>query len=268
MTLDAILTKLQQAYSALAEVINLDILALIANYPHLAYFIIFLGTFVEGETFIIFAGYYAHQGILSLPLLIFWAAVGSFLGDQVWFFLGRRYGHRMLRRYPRWQPGVESALGLAQKYSTWFILSFRFIYGIRNVSSFALGMSGLGWPRFFVLNFIAAVIWAITFAGSGYLFGKASAAVLGGMAKNVGLGLLVLFLVVGWVLLRIQRRQKAAQANGNGGENGGENGDANGDENGDVNGDGRKVVARDDAGQGDVARDGEAARSKANSTKE
>ncbi len=72
-------------------------------------------------------------------------------------------------------------------------------------------MSGLGWPRFLVLNLIAALLWATSFAGSGYLFGKASAAMLGDMATNVGIGLLVVFLVVGWVLIRLQRRQKSKE---------------------------------------------------------
>jgi hypothetical protein len=31
----------------------------------------------------------------------------------------------MLRRYPRWQPGVDKALGLLEKYSTAFILRIR-----------------------------------------------------------------------------------------------------------------------------------------------
>lgn len=209
VTLDSLATVLQQAYGAVIQAVNVDVLALISGYPHLAYAIIFFGTFVEGETFVIFAGYYAHQGILSLPLLVLFAALGSFCGDQMWFLLGRRYGHRLLRRYPRWEPGVENALSLAQKYSTGFILSFRFIYGVRNFSSIALGMSGLSWPRFMALNFIAAWVWAVIFAGSGYLFGKASVAMLGKMATNFGLGLLVVFLVAGWLLLRLQRRQKA-----------------------------------------------------------
>ena len=50
----------------------------------------------------------------------------------------------MLRRYPRWQPGVDKALGLLEKYSTAFILSFRFVYGIRNFSSFAATLFSVG----------------------------------------------------------------------------------------------------------------------------
>lgn len=208
MHLESFIGQVQQIFETAIALFNLDILKLITAYPHLAYGIVFLGTFIEGETFIIFAGYYAHRGLFSLPFLILWAALGSFAGDQLWFYLGRRYGHPLLGRYPRWQPGVESALALAAKYSTGFILTFRFIYGIRNVSSFALGMSELAWVKFLILNFLAALLWAASFAGTGYLFGSASHAFLGDMAQNFGFAMLVLFLVVAAVLVRLQHRRK------------------------------------------------------------
>ncbi len=216
MHVQTFIANAQQIFETALALFNLDILKLITAHPHLAYGIVFLGTFIEGETFVIFAGYYAHRDLFSLPLLVLWAALGSFAGDQLWFYLGRRYGHPLLGRYPRWQPGVTSALALAAKYSTGFILTFRFIYGIRNVSSFALGMSELAWLRFLVLNFIAALLWAASFACTGYLFGTASKAVLGTMAQNVGLAMLLVFVVVAAVLVRLQHRKK--RSNGNGGK--------------------------------------------------
>ena len=103
----------------------------------------FVWTFIEGETFVIFAGYAAKLEILNLPELIAAACLGSFAGDQFYFFIGRRFGHKLLERFPRWRPGVETALGFLHQYNTWFVLSFRFVYGVRNFSSFAMGMSGL-----------------------------------------------------------------------------------------------------------------------------
>ena len=212
MHVQTFIANAQQIFETALALFNLDILKLITAHPHLAYGIVFLGTFIEGETFVIFAGYYAHRDLFSLPLLVLWAALGSFAGDQLWFYLGRRYGHPLLGRYPRWQPGVTSALALAAKYSTGFILTFRFIYGIRNVSSFALGMSELAWLRFLVLNFIAALLWAASFACTGYLFGSASHAFLGDVAQNFGLGMLVVFAVVVWIIITVHKRQKRRAA--------------------------------------------------------
>jgi membrane protein DedA with SNARE-associated domain len=194
----------------------MDLQQLIFDYGDWFYPCTFLWTFLEGETFVIFAGYAAEQGLLSLWKLVLAAWLGSFAGDQFYFFIGRRFGHRLLKRFPKWRPGVESALGFLHKYNTYFILSFRFVYGVRNFSSFAMGMSGLPWIRFFGLNLIAAGAWACTFAGVGYLFGHAFEAILGQAARDVGLALLAAFLIATWLGLRAhlrrQKREAAAKA--------------------------------------------------------
>ena len=103
---------------------------------------------------------------------------------------------------------------MLEKYSTAFILSFRFVYGIRNFSSFAMGMSSLSWRRFAVLNFIAAGIWAVCFAGAGYLAGMALQHVVGeaaGTLSLVLLGALVLF-TIGAVLVNRWRKRRADAA--------------------------------------------------------
>jgi membrane protein DedA with SNARE-associated domain len=163
---------------------------------------IFVWTFLEGETIVIFGGYAAHHGIVDPIKLLIVAWLGSFLGDQLWFFLGRRYGEALLTRFPKSRPKVEIALDLLYEYNTLFILSFRFIYGIRNVSSFAVGLSSLTWSRFAVLNFIAAGVWASSFVAAGYVFSQVSEAALGKGAKVFGLGALAVFIVMVAIMLR------------------------------------------------------------------
>jgi len=193
-----------------------DVNQLIADYGGWFYAITFLWTFLEGETFVIFAGAAAHQGLLNLHWLIVAAWAGSFAGDQLYFFIGRRWGVKLLARFPRHRAPVDLALGFLYKYNIGFILTFRFIYGIRNVSSFAMGLSALPYVRFLALNFIAAGLWAVTFAGSGYLLGKAFEAMLGDLAEQFGLIMLGVFLLVisGVVIMhkRLQRREAALLA--------------------------------------------------------
>lgn len=68
------------------------------GYPFL-----FLGTFLEGETILVIAGFLAHRMYLRLPWVIAVAFAGSLLGDQVAFFLGRHKGRGMLDRRPKWR---------------------------------------------------------------------------------------------------------------------------------------------------------------------
>lgn len=187
----------------------MDIAETIRDYGDWFYVITFVWTFLEGETFVLFAGLAARQDILRLDLLIAVAWLGSFAGDQVYFWIGRRWGHALLRRFPRWSPGVHAALDLLRRYDTWFILSFRFIYGVRNFSSFAMGTSGLSWPRFLILNFIAAGVWATTFAGAGYIVGATFEHLLGDLALVFGLVMLLIFATVIAFIARSQRRRIA-----------------------------------------------------------
>src|SRR5579864_7258338 len=159
-----------------------DVPRLIRQYGGWFYVVTFGWTFVEGETFVLVAGFAAAQGLLSAPLLLLAAWSGSFAGDQCYFWIGRRYGLRLLSHRPRWRERVDKALAWVKRYDKWFVLSFRFIYGIRNFSSFALGISGIGWRRFLVLNLVAALVWATVFVGAGFFCGRAFERMLGELA--------------------------------------------------------------------------------------
>src|SRR4051794_23301203 len=184
---------------------------LIADYGVYFYFLIFVWTFFEGETIVLFAAFAAAQGLLDPLLLLIAAGLGSYLGDQCYFWLGRQYGVRLLNRFPSWRPGVENALSWLERYDVWFILSFRFIYGVRNFSSFALGLSAVRWDRFLRLNFFAAMVWAAAFVGIGYFLGHAFSTAVN-IANWLGYALLGVFVaVVGsvWLLHRRHRRRHA-----------------------------------------------------------
>src|SRR5260370_34522048 len=171
----------------------MDVQELIRHHGLWVYVFTFIWTFFEGETFVLFCGFAAAQGLLNAPLLVIAAWTGSFAGDQFYFWVGRHFGLMLLARRPFWRARVDKALVWLRRFDVGFILSFRFIYGIRNISSFALGISGIDWRRFLVLNFIAAGLWAVTFAGAGYLFGQASEAMLGDLAVKFRGGALGVF---------------------------------------------------------------------------
>jgi membrane protein DedA with SNARE-associated domain len=200
---------------------HVDVQRLIREYGLWFYVFTFGWTFIEGETFVLVAGFAAAQGLLSAPLLLLAAWIGSFAGDQSYFWIGRRYGLRLLSHRPRWRGPVDTALSWVKRYDKWFILSFRFIYGIRNFSSFALGISGISWRRFLVLNFLAALLWASAFVGAGYFCGRALEHFLGAMADDIAEEVSV-FLLCGFIAiigsitivhrLRARRRKSEAQA--------------------------------------------------------
>ena len=184
---------------------------LIAEHGAWFYLIAFVWTFFEGETIVVFAGFAAAQGLLNPLLLVTATGLGSFVGDQSWFWVGRHFGSKLLDRFPRWRAGVDAALRWLERYNTAFILSFRFIYGVRNFSSFAMGMSAVRGSRFLVLNFLAAALWAASFIEVGYFLGHAFRAVLGDIARKFSLGMLGVFVVIATgvgLFHRFQRRRQ------------------------------------------------------------
>jgi membrane protein DedA with SNARE-associated domain len=168
----------------------------IADYGPWFYLVTLVWTFLEGETFVLFAGFAAKKGLLRLDLLILVAWTGSFLGDQFYFLLGRLYGARVLDWAPRWRSAVARPLSWLERYDAAFVLTYRFIYGLRNFSSLALGLSDISWRRFLILNFIGAGIWAVTFATVGYVAGAALERALGDLHFAVGMALLLAFAAI------------------------------------------------------------------------
>ncbi len=185
---------------------------LIEQYGYVA---LFVGTFLEGETILLLAGFAAHSSQFGLDLqyVILSAFAGSLAGDQTAFFIGRHYGRRLIERSEKWRSRAEKVHGMLRKYHEVLILSFRFFYGLRNLTPFVLGTADISVRKFFTLNAIGAAVWAVVFALVGYLFGTVLENVLTRLIDNVHhaelaiLGLAALAFVVVWVVKRLRHRR-------------------------------------------------------------
>jgi len=178
---------------------------LISTYGYLA---IFIGTFFEGETILVIGGFSAHRGYLELAWVIVSAFFGALLGDQLYFILGRKKGKSLFAKKPHWAKKSEKVFSLLEKHQTIFILGYRFLYGLRTVSPFLIGMSGVTVVRFITLNIIGVGIWAATIGTAGFLFGQALESALGNI-KRFELHVIVLLAGIGlllWLYQFIKRR--------------------------------------------------------------
>lgn len=164
---------------------------------------VFAGTLLEGETVLLLAGLAAHAGYLDLQWVIVTAWAGAVTGEQIWFLVGRHFGARLLRRFPRLRRRARRMRALLKRYHQPVILSLRFLYGLRTVGPIALGMTRVSWARFTALDFVAAVVWAVVVASLGYAFGQALTLWLGNLKRIehwVALALIVLSLALWWWL--------------------------------------------------------------------
>ena len=174
----------------------MTIQSLVDTYGYLA---ILIGTFFEGETILVLGGFAAHRGYLGLPWVIASAFAGSLCGDQLLFYLGRRHSEAILARRPWWRTRIERAAGLLERFRRPVMFGFRFVYGIRTVTPFAIGMSRIRADEFFLYNATGALLWAAAIGSGEYLVGNAIVLFLGdvkryekeALAAIVVLGLLV-----------------------------------------------------------------------------
>lgn len=183
-----------------------QIQALVQEHGVLFYVITFVWAFFEGETFLIFAGFLASQEFLHLWTLIIVAGFGTTCGDFCFFLLGRRYGPKLLKRMPRLAKGQAKATQWLEKHDVVFILTYRFIYGLRNISAITIGTSSIPWQRYFFLNFLGSYIWAISFGCIGYLFGDLVVREGENPINAVMIGILILFVTILGIRYIMHRR--------------------------------------------------------------
>ena len=177
-------------------------LELMRQHGDAAYTLMFAFAASHSLLFTLFAGYAASSGALNIGTLVMVVWSGSFAGDALRFWIGRRFGTRWLAPFPRLERTLQIVIRLADRYYAWLILFHRYPQGIRGVAGFAYGMSRLPWSTFLVFNFVAAGLWSGAVLSAGYAFGQVSEKLMNDASAGVGGVMLLVFLLLSWMLSR------------------------------------------------------------------
>jgi membrane protein DedA with SNARE-associated domain len=111
-----------------------------------------------------------------IALLVACAAAGAFLGDNLSYLIGRRFGPWAERRFFATDKGARSrawAERSLRRFGMQLIIVCRFIPGGRTAVTLTCGLIGYPRRRFVTATAIAAVIWALYAFFIGRLGGKA-----------------------------------------------------------------------------------------------
>ena len=125
------------------------------------------------ESVLVLGGYLAWQHRLDLLLVILVGVVSASIGDNVGFWLGRRYGQRVVMKLPVPPARLDQAQRMMTRYGARAVFVARFVAGLRTVAGPLAGAGGLAPLRFFVANLLGAVCyvpWPV-FAGFGIGYG-------------------------------------------------------------------------------------------------
>lgn len=131
--------------------------------------------FAPGDTAMITAGIIAANDGLVIYLVILAGTVGGMLGDNLSYFLGRRFGPGLADRVLRGERSQELYRWAGRQISLrgpTIIVVGRFIPAGRVVTTFACGTSRFPYRRFLLADSVAALAWATYTALLGFIGGR------------------------------------------------------------------------------------------------
>lgn len=177
----------------------------------------FLGFVTPGELAVVTGGILASRGHVQMDILLGVVVLATVVGNATGFFVGRRWGARMLGWAPL-QRLFGSAIRKTQDFmgrrGEWAIVLSRVSTPTRIVVPFLAGASGVSYPRFVLFDVPASLVWAVVYATLGYVLG-ASWDVIRELSGNAALLILILFLLalfIRWVAARIAANRRRVQA--------------------------------------------------------
>lgn len=175
-----------------------------------------MGVPLPGETALIAMGIVASQGHASIEAVIVVAAVAAIIGDNTGFLIGRHYGRALLvsDRGPfayRRQQLIALAEPFFARHGPKAVFLGRWVGGLRIVSAWMAGASGMHWPIFTFYNALGGICWAVSIGLLAYFAGHSAEQIV----KTTGIAGGVVLVVGGallWVVVHRRRDGEDAVA--------------------------------------------------------
>jgi membrane protein DedA with SNARE-associated domain len=153
---------------------------LVASYGYVVLFFLVglesLGIPLPGETALVTAAAFAALGHLSISAVIATAVAAAIIGDNGGYWIGRKGGIALVRRYGRVLHLSESHLARAHtffaRHGPKTIFIGRFIALLRTWAAVLAGAAHMPYGTFMLYNALGAVCWSVIFGTLGYVFGR------------------------------------------------------------------------------------------------
>ncbi|HEX6804467.1 MAG TPA: DedA family protein [Terriglobales bacterium] len=144
---------------------------------------------VPGETVLMFASFLAHKHTgLALQWVILTGTAAAILGDNMGYFLGRRFGPTLIRWAKKLfrldDEDVKAAKDLLRRHGGRTIFFSRFIFGLRTIAGPLAGSLEMEWREFFKFNALGAATWVSVMATVGFAFANEFNTLLGYIEKG------------------------------------------------------------------------------------
>lgn len=135
----------------------------------------FLMPFIPGDALIFSIGLVAQDGLLNIYLIIPLLIFAALLGDNLNYYVGRRFGEYIMNsnnnRFIK-KEHILKAKAFFEENGKNSIIIARFIPVIRTIVPFICGSTKLHYPTFLLFSFIGAVLWVGVVGSLGYNLGR------------------------------------------------------------------------------------------------
>ena len=171
-----------------------------------------LGIPLPATPVLLAAGALSVDGPFNFVLALALSVVATLIADAVWFFIGRRQGHRVLRLLCKLSLEPTTCVrrtqdSFARRRGTMLMFA-KFVPGLGILAPPVAGENGMGFGAFLFFDGIGATLWAGTLLAAGRFFGDL-------LKRNAGLlnwagrfsGALLVAGVVAFILVRLYRRR-------------------------------------------------------------
>lgn len=177
----------------------------------------FLGLVSPGEVSMVLGGVLAAEGRVTLGGMAATAAVAAVLGDSTSYWIGRRWGVRLLSWGPvqrRFGERISGARRRFREKGGRAIVVGRWASVVRTFIPFAAGSARMPYPRFLVFSVPSAAAWAVSFVVLGFAAGQSWHVVqkFAGRAAFILLLLIGIGLLIRWSARRAIQRQEQLRA--------------------------------------------------------
>ncbi len=184
------------------------ILTLIRDYGLLVYLLLFGYCALKSGVLPLFGGYAAQAGALDPSLVATVTFAGGYLGDEMRFWVARRYGIDFVAARPRLAAVMDKAKALLDHYGSAYIFLYRYPKGMRTIGALPVGLTQIPWRSFSLLNAASALLWTSLLVGAGYFFGALIEEAVNEGWGITSIALLFVFIAVSFLAwIRVNRLQ-------------------------------------------------------------
>jgi membrane protein DedA with SNARE-associated domain len=167
-----------------------------------------IGIPLPAEAALIAAAFFAARHGLDIWPLLTVGILAAIVGEVLGFWIGRRFGHQLLRRHGPRLGLTESRMRIGQwlfvRYGGRFVFVARFLPFLRNMAAVLAGTNAMARPNFYFASATAAAAW-ITFYGlASYWLGTAFADVASPITFVLGFAAAVIVLTAPAVVLQYE----------------------------------------------------------------